>query len=89
MIFHSNFFVPQGIPLSFLHVGFDIGVLVSVMTFCITVRRRRTRDCATDTFRSLSNILFQAYLAIATGCFSATTPCKAGVIVPLAAVVYI
>ncbi len=40
-------------------------------------------------FRSLSTILFQAYLAIATQCFSATTPCEAGVIVPLAILVYL
>ncbi len=32
---------------------------------------------------------FRCILAIATQCFSATTPCEVGVIVPLAALVYI
>ncbi len=89
MIVHSNLFAPQGIPLLLLHLMFNLLVLVSTRTHCISVRRSRTRDWAPDTFRSLSDILFQAYLAIATQCFSATTPCAVGVIVPLGAVVYI
>ena len=89
MNFHSSPFVPQGIPLSVLQLGFDFGVFVSIRTHCISVKHRRTRDWAPNMFRSLSNILFQEYLAIATQCFSATIPCEAGVIVLLGAVIYI